>query len=199
MNTQNSEAEDRMVLHPGDYRVTDRPATLSTLLGSCVAVCLYDPVRKAMGMNHFLLANRRNVKDAPVLASDAGRYGIHAMELLVNDLLALGAQRRYLRAKAFGGGNVLGHDCSESGTAMCVGTVNVHFVREFLSRDRIPLVAADLGGNYGRQIHFTGTDYSVYVRQIPTGQSTQVAAEEGRYLKRRLEAQEQTAHQTDFW
>ncbi len=192
-------AAERLLLHPGDYHVTDRSVTLSTLLGSCVAVCLYDPVRRVMGMNHFLLANRRYAKDIPVMASDAGRYGIHAMELLVNKLLAKGGQRRYLKAKAFGGGNVLGHSCSDKDNFPCVGAVNVRFVREFLEKDRIPLVSADLGGNFGRQIHFTGTDFSVYMRKIPTAQSAHLLEEERLDRKRSVEEHEHDVSQADFW
>jgi len=189
----------RLVLHPGDYHVTDRPITLSTLLGSCVAVCLYDPVRRVMGMNHFLLANRRYAQDMPVLASEAGRYGIHAMELLVNRLLAKGGQRRYLKAKAFGGGNVLGHAAGEEDNFMCVGAINVRFVREFLDNDRIPLVSADLGGNFGRQIHFIGTDFSVYMRKIPSSQSEHLVEEERLYWKHSVEEHEHEVSQADFW
>ncbi len=189
----------RIVLHPGDYIVSDKPVTLSTLLGSCVAVCLYDPVRKVMGMNHFLLANRRYAKEMPVMDSEAGRYGIHAMELLVNNLLALGARRENLQAKAFGGGNVLGRSCSDTDNFMCVGAVNTRFVREFLFQDRIPLVAADLGGNFGRQIHFTGKDYSVYMRKIPTSQSAHLVEEERLYWRHSVEEHEHPVNQVDFW
>jgi chemotaxis protein CheD len=189
----------RVVLHPGDFHVSDSPMTLSTLLGSCVAVCLYDPVRGVMGMNHFLLANRRYSKDLPILASEAGRYGIHAMELLVNGLLARGGKRRHLKAKAFGGGNVLGRSCNAQDNFLCVGAINVRFVREFLHSDGIPLVAADLGGNYGRQIHFTGADYSVYMRRIPVGQSSHLVDEERLYWKRSVEEHDHAAPRVELW
>ncbi len=172
---------------------------MSTLLGSCVSVCLYDPVRRVMGMNHFLLANRRYTKDMPVLSTEAGRYGIHAMELLVNNLLAMGAQRRHLKAKAFGGGNVLGHRCNGEDKFMCVGAVNVRFVREFLSNDRIPLIAADLGGNFGRQIHFTGSDFSVYVRKIESEQSRHLLEEERLYWRHSMEEHEHPTSRVDYW
>jgi chemotaxis protein CheD len=189
----------RLVLHPGDYHVTSQPITLSTLLGSCVSVCLYDPVRRVMGMNHFLLAERRYADGRPVLEGEAGRYGIHAMELLINQLLRSGAQRRYLRAKAFGGGSVMSRRARGSDGFLSVGTDNVRFVREFLRRDGIPLVAADLGGNFGRQIHFTGTDYSVYQRKIPTKQSRHLEQEERLYWKHRLERQANDDSPADFW
>jgi len=190
---------DRFVLHPGDYRVADRPVVMSTLLGSCVAVCLFDPVKRVMGMNHFLLAERRHAEGTPLLASEAGRYGIHAMELLVNDLLRKGAQRHRLEAKAFGGGNVIGSNCKSEDGFNCVGTTNVRFVRDFLERDRIPLVAADLGGNQGRQIHFSGNDYSVYVRQIPIRHTSKVIEQERLYWRRSIESHQQTKEEVDFW
>lgn len=193
------DAISRILLHPGEYRVSREPLILSTLLGSCVSVCLFDPVRRVMGMNHFLLANRRYARHLPVLDSEAGRYGIHAMELLVNGLLRQGAERRNLQAKAFGGGNVLGRLCPEQDSFLCVGAVNVRFVREFLRQDRIPLVAEDLGGDIGRQIHFVGDDYSVYLKQIPITQSDNLAQEERNYWKRSLEEQERTRSQADFW
>ncbi len=192
---------ERVILHPGEYRVTRDPITISTLLGSCVSVCLYDPVHRIMGMNHFLLAHRRYARELPVLASEAGRYGIHAMELLVNGLLRQGAERRHLKAKAFGGGNVLGRACAgaEADHFLCVGSVNVRFVQEFLGQDRIPLVASDLGGNVGRQIHFVGTDYSVYMKKIPSSLSEAVIRKERTFWSRSLQEHEQEKSQAEFW
>jgi chemotaxis protein CheD len=188
------------VLHPGDYAIAPAPTVLSTLLGSCVAVCLYDPLRRVIGMNHFLLANRRYSRDTPVLASEAGRYGIHAMELLINGMLAHGCHRDRLRAKAFGGGNVLGHACGAQDNFQCVGAVNVRFVRAFLEQDRIPLVAADLGGNFGRQIHCDGQDFSVYVRKIPSSQSAHLVEEERHYWHHEVaEHESTTGNNIQFW
>ncbi|MCB1906900.1 MAG: chemotaxis protein CheD [Rhodocyclaceae bacterium] len=189
----------RRVLHPGEYYCSRGPMVLSTLLGSCVSVCLYDERAGAMGMNHFLLAERRHDR-TPLLSSEAGRYGIHAMELLVNRLLALGAQRRSLRAKAFGGANVLGVHASATEPAYRIGEVNVGFVREFLARDGIPLVAEDLGGSCARQVHFTSPDYAVYLRRIRS-QVDQVAAEEQRYLDRSLIERDRRGSKApiDYW
>lgn len=193
-------AAQRVVLHPGDYHVSARPVTLSTLLGSCVAVCLYDPVRRVMGMNHFLLASRNIAQGRPVLASEAGRYGIHAMELLINGVLTAGGERRNLKAKAFGGGNVLGRACVDQADVMCIGAINVRFVREFLERDNIPLIAADLGGTVGRQIHFTGSDYSVYVRAIESQVTRSLVEEKERvYWRHSVEAHESQRQQAEFW
>lgn len=191
----------RITLHPGEYRVSGEPVVFSTLLGSCVAVCLYDPALGVMGMNHFLLASPRYPKQAPIVESDAGRYGIHAMELLINGLLHAGAKRNRLRAKAFGGGNVVAIHDLQRGGRFSVGEVNVRFVTEFFQRDRIPLVASDLGGDYGRQIHFDGADYAVYMRRIVTTEVQQIERAESRYLKESLEAQRrrEADARAEFW
>jgi len=199
MPETNGETRPTRTLHPGECVIETSSLVLSTLLGSCVAVCLYDPQRPVIGMNHFLLANRRYSRDTPVLASEAGRYGIHAMELLVNGMLARGCQRSRLRAKAFGGGNVLGYAPADDSNFQCVGAVNVRFVRAFLEQDGIPLVSADLGGNFGRQIHFVGEDFSVYVRKIPTAQSAHLVEEERHHWRQEVVEQEKKDSDVRFF
>ena len=94
-----------------------------------------------------------------------------------------GARRSRLKAKAFGGGNVLGI-CSDGQDGFeCVSRANVRFVREFMASERIPLLAADLGGNFGRQIYFTGEDYSVYVKKIKSEQNKLLIEEERHYWR----------------
>lgn len=193
-----SSAVKRHLVRPGEHFVTREPLILTTLLGSCVSVCLYDPVARLMGMNHFLLPMRNPAGREPMLASDAGRYGLWAMELLVNDLLKLGARRDRLRAKAFGGGNVLQGWTNRPLDRLGIGTANVRFVRQFLDQDGIPLVAEDLGGADGRQIHFYGGDYSVYLRRIPRTKVEPVLTEERKYLEKAMVAR-QRAVPTDFF
>ncbi|MBK1718495.1 chemotaxis protein CheD [Thiocystis violacea] len=171
---------------------------LTTLLGSCVSVCLFDPVARLMGMNHFLLPMRNPVGRESVLASDAGRYGLWAMELLINDLLKLGAARDRLRAKAFGGGNVLQGWTDKPLDRLAIGTANVQFVRRFLDNDGIPLIAHDLGGINGRQIHFYGGDFSVYLRRIPRTNAERILTEERRYLQEAMVAKQRSVP-TDFF
>lgn len=188
----------RHFLHPGDHYVTRDTMILSTLLGSCVSVCLFDPTARVMGMNHFLLPARNAVGRDPLLASDAGRYGLWAMELLINGLLNLGARRDRLRAKAFGGGNVLQLEIDRLPDRFSIGNANVAFVRRFLAQDGIPLVAHDLGGDSGRQIHFHGGDFSVYLRRIEKRNVGKIAADEKSYLQRALKVQE-SPRQAEFF
>jgi len=161
---------------------------LHTLLGSCVAACLYDPVNKVIGMNHFLLSNRRYSRELPYTKAEAGRYGVYSMELLINAMLKQGASRKNLRAKAFGGAAVFN---TTGDNFFCVGDVNSRFIREFLDTEKIPLVTADLGGSDGRVIYFFKTDFSVYVRKIKKIYAESIARQEKRYWKKALIKQDE--------
>jgi chemotaxis protein CheD len=199
---KNWPADRRITLQPGQYHVTSQQdLMLSTLLGSCVAACLYDPVAHVMGMNHFLLANHRYSREVPVLASEAGRYGVNAMELLINNMLKKGAQRRNIKAKVFGGGNVL-PGISREDSFFAIGDVNCRFVEEFLATEQIPILAKSLGGINGRMIHFLGTDYSVFVRDIPRSQTFELEKEEKQYWRKSLKDREKESAkpgEIDLW
>jgi chemotaxis protein CheD len=103
---------------------------------------MYDPALCGGGMNHILLPNCRAGEANP-------RCGVHAMELLINELMKLGGERRRFIAKAFGGANVL------PGIKMpSIGDANARFVRKFLATEKIPLVAERLGGNHAVRLYF---------------------------------------------
>ena len=129
-------------IYTGDVATSATPAVLHTLLGSCVAVCLYDPMLRAGGMNHILLPGTRQNRCGT-------RFGIHAMELLINELMKQGGDRRRFIAKAFGGANVV-----PGLKASPIGDDNAKFVRMFLERERIPLVAQRLGGCQAVHVYF---------------------------------------------
>jgi chemotaxis protein CheD len=188
----------RIIIQPGEFFATAEAVTISTLLGSCVAACLYDPVNRIIGMNHFLLSNRRYSRDLPIHVSEAGRYGIQAMELVINEMLKLGAQRRFLNAKVFGGGSIM-RTAEEVGNFACVGQVNCRFIREFLANEKIPLVAEDLGGDEGRVVHFSNGDYTVYVRKIHHNRSIRLAQRDHQCWLKAIDIQEQTLPAADLW
>ena len=136
------------IVLPGQHCVSWDPAEIATLLGSCVAACIWDQKRHIGGMNHFMLP------DAPPegTVNDASfplRYGLHAMERLINDLLMMGAKRETLLAKVFGGGNITG-----ASGKVNVGRRNSEFVLDFLRKDKIRVGAIDLGGMHSRRIRF---------------------------------------------
>ncbi|MEY8799896.1 chemotaxis protein CheD [Leisingera sp. XS_AS12] len=126
----------------GDYRVTTDPKTVfSTVLGSCIAACIYDPDRGVGGMNHFLLANARGGGAANA------RYGIHAMELLINGIMKKGAVRSNLKAKVFGGAKM-------SVNLSDIGAANADFVQRFLRDEGIPCISSSVGGTSARRVRF---------------------------------------------
>ncbi len=145
-------------IHIGEYYASRTPAVIGTLLGSCVAVCLFDPVRQIGGMNHILLPGRADMKgfDAPA------RYGINAMELLINKIMNLGGNRKFLRAKAFGGAHLLPAISEENG----VGRKISAFVLEFLKNESIRIVNQDLGGHESRRIYFHTSTGDVFLKRI---------------------------------
>ncbi len=135
--------ERRINIVQGEFYVTDDPAVMvSTLLGSCVAACIRDPVAKVGGINHFLL---------PGTSSDGRgadeRIGVHLMELLVNGLLKAGARRERLEAKVFGGARMIGG-------MLDIGSSNVGFAERFLENEGIALKPGSGGGNRGRRIQY---------------------------------------------
>jgi len=123
----------------------DPQVMFSTVLGSCVAACLYDAEAKLGGINHFLLAEPQPGQQ--IDAQAAQRYGIHAMELLINEMLAKGARRARLRAHLYGGANL------HSGMH-AIGSDNAAFAVRFLADEGIPLVLRDLGGRSARRVDF---------------------------------------------
>jgi chemotaxis protein CheD len=175
-------------VQPGDRFATRTGSDIKTLLGSCVAACLYDPDAGVAGLNHFLLAAPRYSKDMPFTSTDAGRYGIHAMELLINDMVKLGAARSRLRAKIFGGASVLGF--SNERRFLCVNEVNQRFIHDYLSTEHIPIVSEDLGGNLGRVIHFHSDSYRVFRRFIKKTETEKIEKDEQVYWKTEVEHQE---------
>lgn len=189
-------SKKKIRINPGEQYVSTGDEILTTLLGSCVAACLYDPVNQVAGMNHFLLANQRYTKNSPLITSESGRYGIHAMEMLINEMLKKGAMKRYLKAKAFGGGSIMKTD---KGNFSCVGEVNSRFIEEFLDNENIPLVASDLGGEQGRVIHFFSNDYTVYRKMIQPAMSADLVVAEEKYWSKKIEKQVAVTDNVELW
>lgn len=135
--------EKRIHVGQGEHFVTSDPqVVLSTILGSCVALCLRDPSVGVGGMNHFLLPEGAGA------GTDAGRrYGAYAMELLINDLLKAGGRRERLEAKLFGGGRMFD-------TLRDVGRANADFAERFLRDEGIHLAGGSLRGDGGRRLHY---------------------------------------------
>ncbi len=151
----------------GDYFASGDPRIVfSTLLGSCISVCMQDPISKISGMNHFMLPSV--IKKGSILIDDS-RYGIHSMELLINSMMKLGAKRQHMQAKIFGGGRVLGNSAST------VSESNVLFAINYLQMEDIPILSQDVGGISGRKLFFFADTFDVYVKKIRYDKSLQDA------------------------
>ena len=135
--------QPRHFLYPGQVFVTRDPMIISTILGSCAAVCLWDRHKKAGGMNHYLLPD--GLAEGP----NRLRYGNVANPELLNQVLALGCEIRNLRAKIFGGSSAFAADQSKS-----VGSRNVELAESFLRSAGIPVVEREVSGKHGRRLLF---------------------------------------------
>ncbi len=143
-------------LLPGEFYVCQHDRLLVTVLGSCVAACIRDYANGVGGMNHFMLPEAGG--DATGLPA---RYGVYAMEVLINQILKTGGRRERLEAKVFGGGNVL-----RGFSTNTVGERNAAFVREFLATESIRVVAQDLLDAYPRKLYFFPATGRALVRKL---------------------------------
>jgi len=144
-------------LHPGELAASATPLALSTVLGSCVGVCLFDAGRGVGGMNHFLLP------DSAGHARPGARFGDRAMARLLAEVLAAGAGRGGLSARVFGGACVLSAFCAGSSH---LGERNVQAALGFLEAHGIPVLECDTGGRRGRRLLFHTHTGAVQARRI---------------------------------
>lgn len=148
----------RINIHIGDYYSSSEEAVITTILGPCVAVCLFEPAKRIGGMNHILLPDPKTGKAVP---GDA-RYAVNAMELLINQMMKLGADRYRLRAKVFGGAQIFPFINQEINT----GLKNIEMVVDFLKIENIPIVNYNFGGHISRRIFFYTSTGDVLMQRI---------------------------------
>ena len=164
-------------VQPGAWSIgTNQP--LATLLGSCVAVCLFDPIMKLGGLNHFMLPDISRSKHGDVDSLLSGNY---AMEALLNALLVRGAKKARLQAKAFGGGTIIDTDSG----SLSIGMRNASFTKEWLQREGIPLQSSDFLGPWSRKIVFLPTTGDAFCKRMVTNMATAevIAREEKAYAE----------------
>ena len=162
---------------PGEYYTTGRDMLLVTVLGSCVSACIRDRISGIGGMNHFMLPDSGQDQGNPLSAS--ARYGTYAMEILLNQLLKLGAKRANLEAKVFGGGNVL-----RGFVVANVGERNAQFVLDFLATEKIRVVAQDLLDIYPRKIYYFPKTGKVLVKRLKRVHNDTIVEREKEYSSR---------------
>lgn len=164
------EKRNQVRIHIGEYHASRNPASVHTMLGSCVAVCLLDANNGIGGMNHILMPGEADMKHFDV----AARYGVNAMELLINRIMALGGDRHGLTAKVFGGAHLLKAISKRNG----MGKRNIQFVFEFLKTERIRVIAQEVGGHASRVIHFHTDTGNVFLKRNYSIHYENIAVEE---------------------
>jgi chemotaxis protein CheD len=165
---------DAAKILPGEYYASGRDMVIVTTLGSCVAACLWDDARKVGGMNHFMLPDSN--ASGFDLNADSGRYGVYAMELLINELIKMGARKDRLRAKVFGAGSVMKSLASSN-----VGERNAEFVVRFLATERIPIVASDLLDVWPRKVYLFPATGRVLVKKLKSLHNDTIVQRERTY------------------
>ncbi len=146
-------------LEPGHLYIATHPTLISTVLGSCVSVCLWDSKKKLGGINHFFLPGRS-------VEENTTRFGTVAVRLLIKMLLEEGALKHHLKAQLFGGAKPIRN------ISMRVGEENVKVARKILIHYGIPIISEDVGGNLGRKIIFNTFNGEVAVVKVKSIQQT---------------------------
>ena len=157
---------DAVKVLPGEYYVSNEDLVIMTVLGSCIAACIWDGRARAGGMNHFMLPDGDS-------ADGFGRYGSYAMELLINEMLKKGARRESMQAKVFGGAQVMA-----GFTTMNVGERNTKFVLDYLATERIPVVSQDVLDIHPRKVCFFPVTGKALVKRLAHSHPETLAVEE---------------------
>ena len=161
---------------PGEYYVTTHPDEMVvTVLGSCVSACIRDTKLKIGGMNHFMLPQKAGIA-ADVMDGNAEKYGLFAMESLINQILGRGGLRRNLEVKVTGGGKVLAMKSD-------VGDKNIDFVRKFIREEEIRLVAEDLGGTCARKVYYLPSTGRMRVKKLQDITNATISERESTYAE----------------
>ncbi len=156
---------------PGEFFVASDDIVISTVLGSCISACLWDRNAKVGGMNHFMLPGGDGKESDP--NGLAGRYGVFAMEQLINELIKRGAKKSSIEAKVFGGGRVMANF-----TTIDVGKRNSDFVMSFLKTEGIRVTSQDLLDVYPRRVVFFPATGRALCRKLAKADTSLVAQEQ---------------------
>ncbi|MDH5709116.1 MAG: chemoreceptor glutamine deamidase CheD [Hylemonella sp.] len=160
---------DAVKVLPGEYFVaSSEDLMIVTVLGSCIAACIWDSKVRVGGMNHFMLPDGEG-------SDSSGRYGSYAMELLINEMVKLGARRETMQAKVFGGGAVMA-----GFTTMNVGQRNTKFVLDYLATERIQVVSQDVLDIHPRKVCFFPVSGKALVKRLAHAHPESLAVEERR-------------------
>lgn len=170
---------DIITIYPGEF-FAGSEYILHTVLGTCIAVVLMPEQGGSGGMNHFMLPG--GVERLSLYDDQAGRYGVTAMELLINELMKQGIERKKLRAKVFGGGHVILFPREKGENT--IGQQNIDFVFRFLEAEKIPILSHDVGGFGGRRVYFFPKEGKVLVSRLKKPEAEEEIRLEEEYYRR---------------
>jgi len=162
-------------IQPGEYYIGNQREGISTVLGSCVAVCIRDPQAGVGGMNHFMLPLDSSL-GANKMLSNATRYGNFAMEHLINGLLKNGGNKNNFEIKLFGGSNV-------NSSTNNIGLDNVEFANKYLNLEGYTLSAQDVGGSHPRKIIYNPFDGNILLKRLPITSNINISETEKTYKR----------------
>lgn len=165
-------------IKPGEIYVSkNKNELISTLLGSCISVCMRDPESQIGGMNHFMLPSQGSIyEDEKNLNSPAMTYGNWAMEFLINNILKHGGKRRNLELKLFGGSKIMN-------TYSDVGEKNIKFIKDYVYSENLKVISEDLGGDCPRNIIYNPLTGKVLLKKLSNIQSDEIARMESKLSK----------------
>mgnify|MGYP002517678178 FL=1 len=169
----------RITIYIGGYYAAKEPAVIKTVLGSCIAVCLFENKLKFGGMNHFMLPEMKEW-EKPEDDYNHTRYGLFAMEVLINEIIKLGGKKENLTAKIFGGGHVL---TGMTSNLLQIPDKNIKFAKTFLAEERIPIISEDIGGSWPRKVFFFNTENRVLMKKMETQTKEFSIEQEVKYSK----------------
>jgi chemotaxis protein CheD len=146
------------IIHAGEYYASGKDELIGTLLGPCVALCLFDPEMGIAGMNHFMLPGRsRGISEC----GDSFRYGVSAIHSLMESMKSMGVEKQNLRAKIFGGGNVL--DLRQRSNT--IPEDNVRLAKIIMEVEDIPIDEVDVRGTYTRKLMMDVKSGKVFLKK----------------------------------
>lgn len=165
---------------PGEYYVTKSEEGVSTTLGSCISACIRDRVAGIGGMNHFMLPAAAGAEPDDWAAAGLGaatRYGNHAMEHLINQIMRNGGKRENLEIKIFGGGRIIDKMTD-------VGQRNIAFVRDYLAAEGLTAIAEDVGDIYPRMVVYFPATGVAKVKRLRSLHTNLIVSQEENYVER---------------
>ena len=172
-----------VIIYPGEFYVSPNDV-IATVLGSCISVCIKDTKTGIGGMNHFMLPG--DVRSEDIFLSASAKYGMFAMEQLINDLLKRGGSQKHFQAKVFGGGHVLNFRKTDGN----VPESNIDFVRAFLKMEQIEIVNEDVGGYSGRKILFFPDTGKVLLKRLKSTVDSKIIEAEQAYKTKLFQEKE---------